>query len=45
MTEMEKNVTDKVHKRHLVWFGHIDRMDKTRWPREAIKWVQQEKGK
>jgi hypothetical protein len=42
--EMEVDNTDEVQKRRLMWFGYTKRMDETRWPREAVEWVPQEKG-
>jgi hypothetical protein len=42
--EMEMDNTDEVQKRQLMWFGYTKRMDETRWPREAVEWVPQEKG-
>jgi hypothetical protein len=29
MKEMEKDITDEVQKRLLIWFGHTNRMDET----------------
>jgi hypothetical protein len=45
MIEMEKDVTDEVQKQQLMWFGHTKRMEKARWLRNVLEWVQQEKSK
>jgi hypothetical protein len=43
MMEREKNVIDAVQKRQLLWFGYTNRMDETRWPRNVLEWVPQER--
>jgi hypothetical protein len=43
--KIEKHITHEVQIQSLMWFGHTNRMDKTRWPSKVLKWVPQEKQK
>jgi hypothetical protein len=42
---MGKDIIDEVQKRQLIRFGHMNRMDETRWPRKVLQWVPQQKHK
>jgi hypothetical protein len=36
LMDMEKDITDEVQKWQLIWFGHTNRMDETKWPRKVL---------
>lgn len=35
-------VIEEIQRRHLVWYGHVQRMDKTKIPKQILKWTQKE---
>jgi hypothetical protein len=45
MVEMEKDITSEEKKRQLIRFGHTNKMDEKRLPREVQEWVPREKRK
>ena len=37
--EVEGDILDEVQRKQLVWFGHINRMEEGRLPRQVMNWV------
>ena len=31
-------VLDEITRKHLIWYGHVERMDRTRLPKIVINW-------
>jgi hypothetical protein len=37
--EVDGNIIDKIQKRELIWFGHVNCTEEGRLPQRVFKWV------
>lgn len=35
---IEGTITQDIEKKQLIWYGHVERMNNTRWPKKIINW-------
>lgn len=38
MMDMEETVMDRIERRTLQWYGHVRRMEESRWPKTLLEW-------
>ena len=43
--KIEETIIDGIEKRRLMWYGHVRRMGKDRWPLRVWEWVPKERRK
>lgn len=39
--EVEKTIIDTIETKHLLWYGRLERMEETRWPKKVWQWTPQ----
>jgi len=43
--KVETTIVDEIQHRQLIWYGHVERMELTRIPKQILKWTPTEKRK
>lgn len=43
--EVEGTILDTIDTKRLLWYGHLERMDNTRWPKKVWQWIPPERRK
>ncbi|KAK4883930.1 hypothetical protein RN001_000201 [Aquatica leii] len=39
--KVDKTIIDTIETKRLLWYGHLERMEETRWPQKIWKWTPQ----
>jgi len=45
ITKVETIIVEEIQRRQLIWYGHVERIEDTRTPKQILKWTPTEKRK
>jgi len=45
ITKVETTIVEEIQRRQVIWYGHVERLEDTKIPKQILKWTPTEKRK